>query len=64
MKEKIEQIITEYQNAIKEYFEMEVPMEDLPSSLPPLEHAQGEAGRKDVRGGGARCETARRPRWW
>jgi hypothetical protein len=28
MKEKIEQIILNYQNAITEYFEMEVPMED------------------------------------
>jgi precorrin-2 methylase len=28
MKEQIEKIITEYQNAITEYFEMEVPMEN------------------------------------
>lgn len=28
MKEKIIAIITEYQDAIAEYFEMEVPMED------------------------------------
>jgi hypothetical protein len=28
MKEKIEQIILEYRNAITEYFEMEVPMEE------------------------------------
>ena len=29
MKEKIEQIILDYQNAITEYFDMEVPMDDL-----------------------------------
>lgn len=28
MKDKIEQIILEYQNAITEHFEMEVPMEE------------------------------------
>ena len=33
MKEQIEQIITEYQNAITEYFEMEVPMEHDAESM-------------------------------
>lgn len=28
MKEQIEKIITDYQNAITEYFEMEMPMEN------------------------------------
>lgn len=28
LREKIEEIVIDYQNAITEYFEMEVPMED------------------------------------
>jgi hypothetical protein len=33
MKEQIEQIITEYQSAFAEYFEMEVPMEHDAESM-------------------------------
>ena len=33
IKEQIEQIVLEYQNAITEYFEMEVPSEDDPECM-------------------------------